>query len=160
MKFILLAAIVSVAAAVPYHLPAGLGGNGFGLDFGPGKFAFQPVQTVQYVGVPQPVPVPVPNLVDVPYNVPVDAPYSVPVERNVPVPYVAKVVQPVVHKQTVVSLLRKKIKLNGISLIYSCFPKQLIIGSNNSSMISSIYDLMIRQYEHDNIYASPWIDKI
>lgn len=37
------------------------------------------------------------------HNKSVDKPYTVPVDRPVPAPYVAKVVQPMIHKQTVVS---------------------------------------------------------
>lgn len=57
--------------AAPYAVaaPAGLGGNGFGLG---GHFSPMPVQTVQLVGVPQPVPVAQPIPVDKPYAVPVD----------------------------------------------------------------------------------------
>jgi len=91
---------LAVAAPVAIAAPAGLGGNGFGLG---GHFSPMPVQTVQLVGVPQPVPVAQPVPVDKPYSVPVDQPYTVPIDRPVAAPYVAKVVQPVVHKQTVVS---------------------------------------------------------
>ncbi|KAH9409638.1 hypothetical protein TYRP_010648 [Tyrophagus putrescentiae] len=122
MKFLVLAALIVSASAVPAAIyggygagyaagpilaapyavaaPAGLGGNGFGLG---GHFSPMPVQTIQLVGVPQPVPVAQPVPVDKPYAVPVDQPYTVPVDRPVAAPYVAKVVQPVVHKQTVLS---------------------------------------------------------
>lgn len=101
MKFlIVLSCVLSVAVAVPYAAnlayaghgyagaygaplayggpvavasPAGLGGVGFGLG---GHFSPVPVQTVQYVGVPQPYAVAKPIPVDQPYSVPVDQPYS------------------------------------------------------------------------------------
>ncbi|KAH9407534.1 hypothetical protein TYRP_012356 [Tyrophagus putrescentiae] len=127
MKFFIIAALISLAVANPALLvghgglggygngllldgglglaghgaaPAGLGGHGFGHG---GHFSPMPVQTIQLVPVPQPVPVAQPIPVDKPYAVPIDKPYTVPVDRPVPAPYVAKVIQPVVHKQTVVS---------------------------------------------------------
>ncbi|KAH9409815.1 hypothetical protein TYRP_023697 [Tyrophagus putrescentiae] len=123
MKFFIIAALISLAVANPallvghgglggYGLGGGLGGygNGLLLDGGLGLAghgaAPQPAleaTTIQLVPVPQPVPVAQPIPVDKPYAVPIDKPYTVPVDRPVPAPYVAKVIQPVVHKQTVVS---------------------------------------------------------